>query len=203
MTREQTGGRGRRGKGWSWIPGNHAASLLWPVPAGLELGAVEQHVVRPFQPEIRAASVHARPAGPAQRPVTVGIGINVAGAPDGLPYPATSLAAAGYAVDAPGLEDSRYAAPAGVDVDRSAEARRRREPGLTDAGKANVHAGGRSVAGIFETIDEGGRLVVRLEEGGHLAVSARGPPPPRARPHGCGKSPFPRPRGARLRPRRR
>ncbi len=35
-----------------------------------------------------------------------------------------------------------------------------------------VQAGGRSATGTFETIDEGGRLVVRLPDGGHVAVSA-------------------------------
>ncbi|SEP25876.1 BirA family transcriptional regulator, biotin operon repressor / biotin-[acetyl-CoA-carboxylase] ligase [Methylobacterium sp. ap11] len=211
VTREQTGGRGRRGKGWSWIPGNHAASLLWPVPAGLApdrvatLGfvagvAVERALRRACGPGMDGRSPDFRLKWPndvlldgaklvgillemetlpdRRAVVTVGIGVNVAGAPDGLPYRATSLAAAGYPVDAPGL--FRLLSAAWVEAERlwdeGRDFSRIRDAWLGAAaglgGPVNVQAGGRSVAGTFETIDEGGRLVVRLADGGHLAVSA-------------------------------
>lgn len=211
VTREQTGGRGRRGKGWGWIKGNHAASLLWPVPAGLApdrvatLGfvagvAVDRALRRACGPgpDGRAPDFRlkwpndvllagAKLVGillemenlPSRGPVvTIGIGINVTGAPEGLPYAATSLAQAGHAVDAPGL--FRLLSGAWVEVERIWDEGRGfpriREAWLAAAaglgGPVSVQAGGRIVTGTFETIDEGGRLVVRLADGGQVAVSA-------------------------------
>ncbi|TNC15190.1 biotin--[acetyl-CoA-carboxylase] ligase [Methylobacterium terricola] len=211
VAREQTGGRGRRGKGWSWIPGNHAASLLWPVPAGLApdrvatLGfvagvAVERALRRACGPGTAGAAPDFRLKWPNDvllggaklvgillemetlpgqgAVVTVGIGINVAGAPEGLPYAATSLAEAGYAVDAPGL--FRLLTASWVEAERLWDEGRGfariRDAWLSAAaglgGPVRVQTGGRTEAGTFETIDEGGRLVVRLAEGGRVAVSA-------------------------------
>ncbi|AWN47228.1 biotin--[acetyl-CoA-carboxylase] ligase [Methylobacterium terrae] len=211
VTREQTGGRGRRGKGWGWIPGNHAASLLWPVPAGLApdrvatLGfvagvAVERALRRACGPGVEGRGPDFRLKWPNDvlldgaklvgillemetlpgrgAFVTVGIGINVAGAPDGLPYAATSLAQAGCAVDAPGL--FRLLSAAWVEAERLWDEGRGfpciRQSWLSAAaglgGTVNVQSGGRTASGTFETIDEGGRLVVRLHDGTPLAVSA-------------------------------
>ncbi|AWB20967.1 biotin--[acetyl-CoA-carboxylase] ligase [Methylobacterium currus] len=208
---EQTGGRGRRGKGWSWIPGNHAASLLWPVPAGL---APDRVATLSFVAGLAVERALHRACGPGpdgRAPdfrlkwpndvllggaklvgillemetlpgrgtvVTVGIGINVTGAPEGLPYAATSLADAGYTVDAPGL--FRLLTAAWVEAERLWDEGRGfsrvRQAWLAAAaglgGPVSVQAGGRSVTGIFETIDEGGRLVVRPAEGNRIAVSA-------------------------------
>ncbi|PIK72234.1 biotin--[acetyl-CoA-carboxylase] ligase, partial [Methylobacterium frigidaeris] len=211
VAREQTGGRGRRGKGWSWIQGNHAASLLWPVPPGLApdrvatLGfvagvAVERALRRACGPGTDGPSPDFRLKWPNDvllggaklvgillemetlpsrgAFVTVGIGINVTGAPDGLPYAATSLAQAGYAVDASGL--FRLLTGAWIEAerlwDRGRGFSRIRDAWLAAAaglgGPVIVQVGGRSVTGIFETIDEGGRLVVRVPEGDAIAVSA-------------------------------
>ncbi len=110
--------------------------------------------------------------------VTVGIGVNVMGAPEGLPYAATSLAEAGYAVDAPGL--FRLLTGAWVEVERLWDEGRGfsriREEWLATAGGLGgpvaVQAGGRGLRGTFETIDEGGRLVVGLADGTRVPVSA-------------------------------
>ncbi|TGE02485.1 biotin--[acetyl-CoA-carboxylase] ligase [Methylobacterium nonmethylotrophicum] len=211
VTGEQTGGRGRRGKGWSWVAGNHAASLLWPVPPGLApdrvatLGfvagvAVERALRRACGPGTDGRAPDFRLKWPNDvlldgaklvgillemetlpgrgAFVTVGVGVNVAGAPDGLPYAATSLAQAGYAVDAPGL--FRLLTGAWVEAERIWDEGRGfagiREAWLSAAaglnGPVSVQTGGRMVSGIFETIDEGGRLVVRLAEGDRVAVTA-------------------------------
>ncbi|MGF3023626.1 biotin--[acetyl-CoA-carboxylase] ligase [Methylobacterium aquaticum] len=211
VAREQTGGRGRRGKGWSWVAGNHAASLLWPVPSGLApdrvatLGfvagiAVERALRRACGPVTGRGCPDFRLKWPndvllggaklvgilleretlpgSGAVVTIGIGINVTGAPEGLPYAATSLAQAGCIVDAPGL--FRLLTGTWVEVERLWDEGRGfshiRDAWLASAaglgGPVSVQAGGRSVTGTFESIDEGGRLVVRLPEGDRLAVSA-------------------------------
>lgn len=211
VTGEQTGGRGRRGKGWGWVAGNHAASLLWPVPAGV---APDRVATLGFVAGVAVERALRRACGPGtdgQAPdfqlkwpndvllggaklvgillemetlpgrgavVTVGIGINVTGAPTGLPYAATSLAQAGYAVDAHGL--FRLLSAAWIEAERLWDEGRGfsriREAWLASAaglgGPVSVQSGGRTVTGAFETIDEGGRLVVRLPEGGRIAVSA-------------------------------
>lgn len=211
VTREQTGGRGRRGKGWGWIPGNHAASLLWPVPAGLApdrvatLGfvagvAVERSLRRACGPGTNGTFPDFRLKWPNDvllggaklvgillemetlpvrgAFVTVGIGINVTGAPEGLPYAATSLRQAGFPVDAPGL--FRLLSASWVEAvqlwDEGRGFPRIREAWLASAaglgGPVRVQIGPRTIAGAFETIDETGRLIVRTAEGTRVAVSA-------------------------------
>lgn len=211
VTREQTGGRGRRGKGWGWIAGNHAASLLWPVPPGLApdrvatLGfvagiAVERALRRACGPGTTGVAPDFRLKWPNDvllggaklvgillemetlpgrgAFVTVGIGVNVAGAPDGLPYAATSLTEAGHAVDAPGL--FRLLTGAWVEAERLWDEGRGflriRDAWLAAAvglgGPVSVQTGARAMTGTFETIDEGGRLVVRLADGERVAISA-------------------------------
>lgn len=208
VTREQTGGRGRRGKGWGWIPGNHAASLLWPVPAGL---APDRVATLGFVAGVAVERALCRACGPVSAPdfrlkwpndvllggaklvgilleretlpgrgafVTVGIGVNVAGAPGGLPYRATSLAEAGLAVDAPGL--FRLLSASWIEAERLWDEGRGfsriRQSWLSTAaglgGPVTVQTGGRTATGTFETIDEGGRLIVRLPDGSPLPVSA-------------------------------
>ncbi len=123
--------------------------------------------------------------------VTIGIGINVTGAPEGLPYAATSLAQAGCAVDAPGL--FRLLSGAWVEVarlwDEGRGFSRIRGAWLGLAQDSAVRWPSRpasAVSGTFETIDEAGRLVVRLAAG----PASRSPPArciserPPARPDG-------------------
>jgi BirA family transcriptional regulator, biotin operon repressor / biotin---[acetyl-CoA-carboxylase] ligase len=110
--------------------------------------------------------------------LAVGIGVNVATAPDGLPYPATSLAALKLGVTAEqlfsGLSD------AWVDIYRiwrsghgMAEIRRMwlaRAAGL--GSPVAVNLGSSVVRGVFETIDEDGRLVIRLDDGSATLITA-------------------------------
>lgn len=211
VAREQTGGRGRRGKGWGWIEGNHAASLLWPVPAGLApdrvatLGfvaglAVERALRRACGPGPDRRTPDFRLKWPNDvlldgaklvgillemetlpergAVVTIGIGINVTGAPEGLPYAATSLAQAGCAVDAPGL--FRLLSGAWIEVarlwDEGRGFSRIRDQWLGLAmglgGPVTAQVGGGAVSGTFETIDESGRLIVRQAGGTRDPVSA-------------------------------
>jgi len=116
---EQTAGRGRQGRSWSSPPGNLYCSLLLRPPVKPAVAAQLSFVCAVAV--ARSLALHAEPirckwpndvllngakcAGillesrlaPAGTMdwVVVGIGINLVAHPDGLPYPATSLAAHG------------------------------------------------------------------------------------------------------------
>jgi BirA family biotin operon repressor/biotin-[acetyl-CoA-carboxylase] ligase len=110
--------------------------------------------------------------------VVVGIGVNVARVPAGLPYPATALAALGATASADalfaGLTDAWVAAAALWDDGRGFAAVRRRwlERAAGLGGPVAVRLGGDVVSGIFETIDEAGRLVVLAADGARRTVTA-------------------------------
>jgi BirA family biotin operon repressor/biotin-[acetyl-CoA-carboxylase] ligase len=110
--------------------------------------------------------------------VAVGIGVNVVAYPDDLPYPATSLAAIGANCDAEtlflalsdawmhyiGLWDN------GRGLDRIRRLWLARAAGL--GGEVAVRIGERVVRGIFETIDEECRFVIRDAAGVTIPVAA-------------------------------
>ena len=110
--------------------------------------------------------------------VVVGIGVNVAHAPEGLPYPATALAAAGATVDAKGLFFALSESWAGIerawDEGRGFPSLRRlwldRAAGLGES--VAVRVGDEVFRGVFETIDEEGHLVVRAGDGTVRTIAA-------------------------------
>ncbi len=110
--------------------------------------------------------------------VAVGIGVNVVAYPEGLAYPATSLAALGSDCDAETLFLALCDAWSGNarlwDEGRGlADIRRRwldRAAGL--GGEVAVRVDGEVVRGTFETIDEDCRFVVRRSDGAMLTVAA-------------------------------
>jgi BirA family biotin operon repressor/biotin-[acetyl-CoA-carboxylase] ligase len=110
--------------------------------------------------------------------VIVGIGVNVRHAPIGMPYPVTSLAECGAEVRAEELFTAL--ADAWVDQERIWNDGRGfaavREEWLGRAAGLGapiaVSIGGDVLRGIFETIDEEGRLVVRARDGSSRAISA-------------------------------
>ena len=122
---QQTAGRGRQGRSWVSPPGNIHASFLFRTGGfpgfalirAAEIGfvaavglaaALDRHVsgVRLKWPNdvllggAKLAGVLTEITGDA---IIVGIGVNVAHVPPGLPYPVTSLAAQGVTVDADGV----------------------------------------------------------------------------------------------------
>lgn len=211
-THRQEAGRGRRGNAWASLPGNLAASVLWPVSgvapdhlaelgfvAGLALiEALEAACgtlpdtgsvigARSFQlkwpndvllggAKLAGLLLEAETLPGGRRAAVVGFGVNVAAAPDGLP--ATSLAAAGYAGGAEALLEhlsDRMAARARLwDRGRNFAALRAdwlaRAAGL--GSEIAVRSGGHSLKGVFETIDEGGRLVILAPDGNRHTVTA-------------------------------
>ncbi|KQQ48422.1 biotin--[acetyl-CoA-carboxylase] ligase [Methylobacterium sp. Leaf125] len=117
-----------------------------------------------------------RPGG--RRAVVMGFGVNVAATPQGLPYRATCLRQMQYDTRA---EDLFVHLTDGlVDAARRWECGRGfsriRERWIADAAgigaPVSVRTGDTLVHGIFETIDEAGRLVVRSEDGTRRTVTA-------------------------------
>jgi BirA family biotin operon repressor/biotin-[acetyl-CoA-carboxylase] ligase len=117
--------------------------------------------------------------GPADRgALVIGIGVNVKYAPDGVPYPATSLAACGMVVTVEelftALSDAWVEQEAVWDGGRGFPVIRRRwldhAAGL--GAPIAVSIGADVFRGAFETIDDEGRLVVRTAEGSARAIAA-------------------------------
>ncbi len=110
--------------------------------------------------------------------VAVGMGTNVVSAPEGTPYPATSLATLGITAGADdlfmALSDS-WAEFRGIwDNGRGfPEIRRQwleRAAGLGEP--VSIQSGGGSVEGIFETIDDTGCLIVAGRDGKRTPIAA-------------------------------
>ncbi|WP_232627684.1 biotin--[acetyl-CoA-carboxylase] ligase [Methylobacterium sp. Leaf118] len=112
-----------------------------------------------------------------RRSVVIGFGVNVASAPDGLPYPTAALSAFS-AADAPMLFEflsERFVEAARIwNKGRGfAEIRRlwlERAAGV--GAPVSVRTAGATLSGTFETIDEGGRLVILAPDGTRRTVTA-------------------------------
>lgn len=113
-----------------------------------------------------------------RRVVVVGIGVNVAAAPEGMPYKVASLSSLGALVTAEdvftALTDCWVAGMALWDNGRGVGAIRSRWLGRAAGLGADVtvHIGREIVRGTFETIDDSGQLVIRRAGGGTMAVAA-------------------------------
>lgn len=116
--------------------------------------------------------------GEGRYALAIGIGVNIVSYPTDTPYPATSLTAMGSTADAEtlflALSDAWVANCAIWNEGRgTAEIRRRwlaRAAGLGSQVAVNVE--GRIVRGVFETIDEDLRFVIREAGGGTIRVAA-------------------------------
>jgi BirA family biotin operon repressor/biotin-[acetyl-CoA-carboxylase] ligase len=190
--RQQSAGRGRQGRRWVSPPGNLHASFLFRSgcfqaagPARVsELGfvaavataaAIDGFVAgcRLKWPNdallggAKVAGILIEMVGDA---VVVGIGVNVAHAPPGMPYPVTSLAEHGAS---PGVDAVLDAVIAALDAGVSAwdasgfrqvrEAWLRRGPALGDA--LTARAGPGVVSGRFAGLDADGALLLRTADG--------------------------------------
>lgn len=110
--------------------------------------------------------------------VVVGIGVNVVAAPQGLPYPATSLRDLGWNVSAEMVLAALTQAwvplaqawDEGRGLSRILPAWLERAAGL--GGPVAVKLGHEIVRGVFETVDTDGQLVVRGEDGRRRAIAA-------------------------------
>ena len=110
--------------------------------------------------------------------VAVGMGVNIVSAPEGTPYPATSLAALGINAEAGDLFmalSESWAEYRSIwdDGKGFAEIRRmwlERAAGLGET--VSIQTGGASTEGIFETIDETGCMILAKSDGKRIAIAA-------------------------------
>jgi len=110
--------------------------------------------------------------------IAVGIGVNVVAAPQGLPYPATSLAALGVSRAAEevfeALSDA-WTETFGLWNDGQGIGEVLSHWRLSAAGlgaPVAVNQNGEVVRGIFESIDDAGRLIVRVEDDRRIVITA-------------------------------
>lgn len=199
VARRQRAGRGRQGRIWQSPPGNlHASLLISGVApraaaqlgfvAGLALHEAVADVARLAPPRLQikwpndllldgaklaGILLEAETAGGVTG-VVIGLGVNVAAAPEGLPYPATCLAASN-----PGVEgEAVFAALASALGRRLAEWSRpseagsfeevrrlwlARAAGLGQTIRVRLASGDR--LGRFEGLDAVGRLILAGEAG--------------------------------------
>jgi BirA family biotin operon repressor/biotin-[acetyl-CoA-carboxylase] ligase len=221
VARQQTAGRGRRGRPWQSPPGNLAASLLLVhhgepgtaaglgfvagvalhraladcVPSGTVRIGIDgadgsdpgrTRIALKWPNDVTADGaklagilLEARPLPAAGgMAVVIGFGVNVVAAPGDLPYPATSLADLGAQATA----ESLFAALSESWVDAAAlwnggagigDVLGQWRLSATGMGSdvAVSHDGG-VIRGIFETIDDTGRLLVRAQDGRCIAIAA-------------------------------
>jgi BirA family biotin operon repressor/biotin-[acetyl-CoA-carboxylase] ligase len=130
--------------------------------------------------EAKIAGILLEAVSPPREPngVVIGIGVNVVQTPADLPYAATSLAERGADVTAEALFEAL--ADAWLEQEALWNAGRGfaavRERWLTHAAGLGapmaVRLGTEIVSGTFETIDDGGRLVVREKNGMARQISA-------------------------------
>ena len=112
-----------------------------------------------------------------RRAVVVGFGVNIAATPEGLPYPAAALSAFS-AADAPMLLEflsERFVEAVRIwNKGRGFSNIRRRwlERAAGVGAPVSVRMAEATLTGIFETIDEGGRLVILAPDGTRRTVTA-------------------------------
>lgn len=110
--------------------------------------------------------------------IVVGFGVNIVAAPEGLPYPATSLSALGIEADAAtvfaALSDAWVEAievwDSGRGVADILALWRAAAAGI--GAEVAVNRDGDVVRGVFETIDDAGRLIVRANDNSRIAITA-------------------------------
>lgn len=201
VTDHQTSGRGRRNRAWISPRGNLAASVLEvvtvtpPVAATLGFAAgvalvqalrsffVDAELKWPNDVLLRGAKLsgillEAESVAEGRMAVVTGIGVNIVGAPQGVPYAATALADAGFALSArqlfARLSDCWVEARRLWDDGRGMPALRTKWLSYAAGigGPVTIHLGGRTVEGTFETIDDSGQLIVATADGRRMPIAS-------------------------------
>ena len=219
--RQQTAGRGRRGRQWESPPGNLAATLLirpdadptlaatlgfvagvalnralaqllprGTVKLGLDgadglAGGAPARIALKWPNDVLADGaklagilLEGQKAPDGRQAVAIGLGVNVVAAPQGLPYPATSLADLGAPVSAEqvfaALSDAWVEAfrlwNDGQGIEAVLQEWRAAAAGI--GAPVAVNQNGEVLRGVFETIDGSGRLIVRAPDDRRIAITA-------------------------------
>lgn len=117
-----------------------------------------------------------RPDG--RQSIVIGFGVNVVAAPEGLPYPAASLAELGVRADATEVFEALSNSwvdlfPLWNDGQGVAEVLARWKVGAAGIGApVAISHGAEVVRGVFETVDDIGRLIVRGDDDRRIAITA-------------------------------
>ncbi|ETR75317.1 biotin [Afipia sp. P52-10] len=201
VTDHQVSGRGRRNRAWVSPRGNLASSILEVMdvsPAiaatlGFASGVAMVEALRslgvgaelkwPNDVLLNGAKLcglllEAETVADGRLAVVVGIGTNIVSAPQGTPYPAASLDGAGFSISAEQLfqafSDSWVESRRLWDNGRGMASLRTRWLGYAaGVGKPiSVHVGGHTLAGVFETIDENGHLIILTPEGHRKPIAS-------------------------------
>jgi BirA family biotin operon repressor/biotin-[acetyl-CoA-carboxylase] ligase len=203
MARRQRAGRGRRGRSWQTEEGNLAATLLLrpnvrqAVSGQLSFAAAlaVAEMAERFAPKATVAVkwpndvlvegsklagilLEGASTGPGMNWLAIGIGVNLAGHPEGTEFPATSLVRLGVA--APPAEQALTILAARFarwyDVWMNAGFETLRGAWLARAVALGTHIRARlpqeTREGVFEGIDETGALL--LNEGGRISAITAG-----------------------------
>lgn len=198
----QTEGRGRRGRAWTTQDGNLAASLLMtanvPLAVAATLGfvaalALHRTVENCIEglpltlkwpndvlvADKKLAGILLESEALEERiAVVVGMGVNIVSAPQDVPFPAISLAELGHSVSAEHvfaeLSDAWIEFYDLWDNGRGLETIRaqwlKRAAGL---GKAvSIKTGDSILQGVFQTLDEQGRLILLTADGAQIPIAA-------------------------------
>ena len=151
-----------------WVPSTSGATPRLKWPNDVLLGGAK----------LAGILLEAETLRDGRRIVVIGFGVNVAAAPEGLPYRATCLRQCGHAFTAE--EVFARLSDSVVDAIRLW----RQGEGFPDVrarwlasaagigGPVTVRLGEGQVQGIFETIDEAGRLVIETDDGTRRTVTA-------------------------------
>jgi BirA family biotin operon repressor/biotin-[acetyl-CoA-carboxylase] ligase len=195
--REQTRGRGRQGRAWTSPPGNLAATLLLIDPSpmalapqlgfvagvalartvrGLGLLAARTELKWPNDLVVDGAKLSGLLLEAAQLPdgrtaCVVGFGLNIVAHPQGLPYPATSLAEMGIETEAKALLALLAENMAlwlerwqgGLEFDRVRTAWLEHAAGRDK--NITIVSAGRELEGIFRGLDAAGQLMLETRNG--------------------------------------
>jgi BirA family biotin operon repressor/biotin-[acetyl-CoA-carboxylase] ligase len=199
----QTGGRGRRGRGWVSEPGNLHASLLltdpsppehWPelsFVAALAIHDAVADAAPAARPQLtikwpndlllagaKFAGVLVEAEGSEPGVVAVGIGINCVSHPTDTDFPATDLRATGAEVSAEALFATLSVKMMGrlaqwnegehfstIRADWIARA-----SGIGET--VRVRVADEDHSGVFESLDDAGRLVLALRDGSKKIIAA-------------------------------
>jgi BirA family biotin operon repressor/biotin-[acetyl-CoA-carboxylase] ligase len=202
VTDAQTAGRGRRGRPWISGEGNLTASVLFTgtmTPAvaaqlGFAASLAALQACRELAPELAFAlkwpndvlADGEKVAGillesetkDGQLLVVIGFGINLATAPEGMAFPAASLGKRGHHVPvhaaftrlSDGFADVFALWANGDGFSNIRQMWLEHAQGIGQP--VTVHAGNRPDTGLFETLDQEGRLVLRLDDGRTRLIAA-------------------------------
>jgi len=205
VAREQTKGRGRRGRLWQCAKGNLAASVLMHMEAGTREAALTGFVagvavartIWEFQStgdervklkwpndllykgaKLGGILLEAQTLSSKQMALVVGFGINVAHSPEGLPYATTSLHDMGLSVSPEivfSVLSTHWAECLNIYSGKTGQADilcewRSCATGIGEPVRVAAPQG--EITGIFETIDDEGRLIVHTMSGNRIPVTA-------------------------------